>query len=519
MSRGACAQPAQPAKGKRGDVPRRARRAAPARGGQRRSEAGDAVESCRHGGADPARGGERSEPPGKRSAQRAERAEARGIPARRAETAQRSSAAESPVAKRRAQTHRMHPRTRIQSSAPPAASPACTITVHQHRYRLHHQRSPASWASAPSSCGGISGSRVTVEWLRPHPAQDQAASLRSRAMAACTASAASAMESKSEPSMSDEGEESVEGVVREFERDRPAVVVGGGEGDGLRGHGSVLRVVRRPRCRPFRPGHARAAEPPRSGRERSGGPLRGWRRRARVRGWEWAAMRGGRPERAARGFRGAQPLRKRSKPAGARQAQLGSMRSTRARSRRDAPECPSAPMPDLGDTALHRRVRERVPVRRKERPSRCGARRAQARRATRMPGVRRSVASDQRERAAPPGGDATLDGDARIRPRTRCTGMPSCHGLVDQVVGDAGAREGDDALRQQVQQLVVAPERGRAPVCVPVRLAHHLVHAVALGPLRRDALLDAGPAAVHEDEVRVLRLGLVEARDDGARVA
>ncbi len=36
--------------------------------------------------------------------------------------------------------------------------------------------------------------------------------------------------------------------------------------------------------------------------------------------------------------------RKRSKPAGSRQAQLGSMRSTRARSRRDAPECTPTPM-------------------------------------------------------------------------------------------------------------------------------------------------------------------------------
>jgi len=31
---------------------------------------------------------------------------------------------------------------------------------------------------------------------------------------------------------------------------------------------------------------------------------------------------------------------------------------------------------------------------------------------------------------------------------------------VDEVVGDAGAGEGDDALRQQVQQLLVAAEWG-----------------------------------------------------------
>ena len=63
----------------------------------------------------PARGGhdgERSEPPGKRSAQRAKRAEARGIPARRAETAQRARQG-SPVAKRRAQSQEVNGRDRL----------------------------------------------------------------------------------------------------------------------------------------------------------------------------------------------------------------------------------------------------------------------------------------------------------------------------------------------------------------------------------------------------------------------
>ena len=57
----------------------------------------------------------------------------------------------------------------------------------------------------------------------------------------------------------------------------------------------------------------------------------------------------------------------------------------------------------------------------------------------------------------------------------------------------------------------------RRSVSVPVGLAHHLVDPVAFGPLRGDAL-DAGSAAVHEDDVVVLRLRLVEARDDGACV-
>ena len=84
---------------------RRAGRAAPSRGG---------------------RGGERSEPPGKRSAQRPKGAEARGIPARRVETAQRARQG-SPVAKRRAQTPRRDTRTRNQ------------LRHHHHRSHRHHR--------------------------------------------------------------------------------------------------------------------------------------------------------------------------------------------------------------------------------------------------------------------------------------------------------------------------------------------------------------------------------------------
>ena len=87
-------------------------------------------------------------------------------------------------------------------------------------------------------------------------------------------------------------------------------------------------------------------------------------------------------------------------------------------------------------------------------------------------------------------GGAAGDGDAEL------------HGLVDQVVGDAGAGEREYALRQKVEQFVVAPERGGAAVGVPVGLAHHLVDAVALGPLRRDAL-DARAATVGEHHVVV----------------
>ena len=74
----------------------------------------------------PGNGGERSEPPGKRSAQRPKGAEARGIPARRAETAQRARQG-SPVAKRRAQTHR-----RVRHRA--------HHHRHHRRHRPHHHR-------------------------------------------------------------------------------------------------------------------------------------------------------------------------------------------------------------------------------------------------------------------------------------------------------------------------------------------------------------------------------------------
>ncbi len=43
--------------------------------------------------------------------------------------------------------------------------------------------------------------------------------------------------------------------------------------------------------------------------------------------------------------------------------------------------------------------------------------------------------------------------------------------LVDEVLGDAAAGERDDALRQQVQEVVVAPERSGPSVARPVGLA------------------------------------------------
>ena len=54
--------------------------------------------------------------------------------------------------------------------------------------------------------------------------------------------------------------------------------------------------------------------------------------------------------------------------------------------------------------------------------------------------------------------------------------------LVDQVLGDAGTGEGDEALGEEVEEVVVAAEGCGASVSVPVGLADDLVDVVALGP-------------------------------------
>ena len=95
---------------------------------------------------------------GKRSAQRAKRTEARGIPARRDETAQRARQG-SPVAKRRARIHRMKRRTRI-------GDPQRSF---QHRYRRQHQcrqqRRRRSSGGAVAECGAEGDALRQVEPL------------------------------------------------------------------------------------------------------------------------------------------------------------------------------------------------------------------------------------------------------------------------------------------------------------------------------------------------------------------
>ena len=76
--------------------------------------------------------------------------------------------------------------------------------------------------------------------------------------------------------------------------------------------------------------------------------------------------------------------------------------------------------------------------------------------------------------------------------------------FVDEVLGDAAAGEGDDALGQEVEEFVVAAEGSGPSVAVPIRLADDLVDAVLLGPACGDAL-DGGAAAVNEHHVGVTR--------------
>ena len=93
------------------------------------------------------------------------------------------------------------------------------------------------------------------------------------------------------------------------------------------------------------------------------------------------------------------------------------------------------------------------------------------------------VKSEQNERAAPPqhrsrerNGPRRLD-DGAVREASRSAFHDrDAHAtrLVDEVPGDAIALERYQALRHQVQQLVVAAERGGAAVLLPVRLADDL---------------------------------------------
>jgi len=198
--RGRCGAKPAPARHEVQRGLRRARREAAVRGGQ---------------GGDADAGAERSELPGKRSAR----------------------------------IHRMHRRTRLR------------LRHRHHHHRVYHRvhrhrhghRQHRHHGHRHRHCDGHQ--RAGPRRVARRPAHVRACS-RSRAMVACTASAASAMESKSVPSMSERAKSALRvswGSSTETVQRSPSVAE-----RVMVGHGSVLRVVAGRVARPFRPGHARA---------------------------------------------------------------------------------------------------------------------------------------------------------------------------------------------------------------------------------------------------------------------
>src|SRR4051812_27068750 len=59
-------------------------------------------------------------------------------------------------------------------------------------------------------------------------------------------------------------------------------------------------------------------------------------------------------------------------------------------------------------------------------------------------------------------------------------------GLVGEVGGDTGTREGDNADRHRIEHAVVALERRRLAVAIPVRLEGDLRHLAIVGPAGGD---------------------------------
>ncbi len=151
--------------------------------------------------------------------------------------------------------------------------------------------------------------------------------------------------------------------------------------------------------------------------------------------------------------------------------------------------------------------------RRRERRAKCGGRCAESDAAVPAPPHRTVTAGIDGPHQRSPAWPVA----ARHSSRDFLNGDTELRGLLDEVVGDARAGEGDDALRHEAEQLVVAPERGGPSVALPVGLAHHLVHAVLFGSLRGE-LLDAGAAAVDQHHVRVLGADAVEADEHRVRV-
>ena len=127
--------------------------------------------------------------------------------------------------------------------------------------------------------------------------------------------------------------------------------------------------------------------------------------------------------------------------------------------------------------------RERSPLRAHAAPARSAAPRCAsgARRADRGGDPRRRKDRLPVAGRAPPSQADAVNGNAEG------------DGLVDQVPGDAVTGPGENALRHQVQQRVVALEGRGLAMCSPIGAADDLVDAAGLGPPGGEGL-DAGCA-------------------------
>src|SRR3546814_10376796 len=97
-------------------------------------------------------------------------------------------------------------------------------------------------------------------------------------------------------------------------------------------------------------------------------------------------------------------------------------------------------------------------------------------------------------------------------------GNAPCPGLVDEVLGDARAREGDDADRHHLEHRVVALEWSGLLVAGPVGLEDDLLDAAVVGPFDGEQLGAARGAAVQQDHAGMLGLDLVKGGPDAVMV-
>ena len=99
--------------------------------------------------------------------------------------------------------------------------------------------------------------------------------------------------------------------------------------------------------------------------------------------------------------------------------------------------------------------------------------------------------------------DAARDA-LRSRPRQRSDRDAQLPGAVHEILGDARTGEREHALRQEVQQFLVAAERGGASVGDPSPACRRPGGRRCCSAQRAAMLLDAGTAAVDEHHVGVL---------------